>query len=80
MPYIDEELRGPLARKVMFPCTPGELNFLITSNIVDYLPANPRYDDYNKIIGVLECVKMEFYRRMVAPYEDDKIKENGDVY
>jgi len=31
------------------------------------------------MIGVLECVKQEFYRRKVAPYEDIKIIENGDI-
>ena len=30
--------------------------------------------------GALECAKLEFARRIVAPYEDAKIKENGDVY
>jgi len=31
-------------------------------------------------MGVLECIKQEFYRRAVAPYEDKKKEENGDVY
>ena len=30
-------------------------------------------------MGVLECCKLEFYRRVAAPYEDIKIEENGDV-
>jgi hypothetical protein len=38
------------------------------------------YSDYNEIIGVLECAKMEFYRRLAAPYEDSKIIVNGDVF
>ena len=38
------------------------------------------YATINDIIGALEGAKMEFYRRVVAPYEDEKIKENGDVY
>ena len=28
----------------------------------------------------LEGAKLEFYRRIVAPYEELKIKENGEVY
>jgi hypothetical protein len=28
---------------------------------------------------VLESVKLEFYRRAVAAYEDNKIVENGDI-
>jgi len=32
------------------------------------------------VTGVLECAKLELYRRIAAPYEDTKIEENGDVY
>lgn len=38
--------------------------------------------DYSAIattLGVVESAKLEFYRRAAAPYEDLKIKENGDV-
>jgi hypothetical protein len=64
------------------PVTPGELNFCITRMCLEYTGANwsPNYALFNEIIGVLECVKQEFYRRAVAPYEDKKIEENGDVY
>jgi hypothetical protein len=41
---------------------------------------NKSYFSYNEVVGVLECVKLEMYRRLVAPYEDRKCKENGDVY
>lgn len=30
--------------------------------------------------GAIECAKLEFVRRVVSPYEDQKILENGDVY
>jgi hypothetical protein len=34
----------------------------------------------NKIMGVIGCVKSEFYRRFVAPYEDGKARpKNGDI-
>ncbi len=39
-----------------------------------------RYSKINSLIGVLECAKLELYRRVAAPYENDKIDENGDVY
>ena len=35
--------------------------------------------NYNRSMGVLECIKSEWYRRQVGPYEDKKIRENGDV-
>ena len=30
-------------------------------------------------MGVLDCVKQEFYRRKLAPYEDVAIQKNGDI-
>ena len=39
-----------------------------------------KYSEINSVIGVLECAKMELYRRIAAPYEDKKCEENGDVY
>lgn len=59
----------------------GELNYVITSICKEYLRwEGKRYTTLNTIIGVLECAKHELYRRIVGPYEDTKIKENGDVY
>lgn len=37
------------------------------------------YDRINKVMGVLSCVKSEFYRRIAVPYEIKKIQENGDI-
>lgn len=71
---------------------PGSLNYLFTRVIQEYLrlkgfdkdkldsPSKINYDMLNEVIGVLECCKQEFYRRMVVPYETKKIIENGDVY
>lgn len=59
----------------------GELNFAITSLIDEYLGRTGiRYQNINTVIGVLECAKLEVYRRVAVPYEDKKCKENGDVY
>jgi hypothetical protein len=81
VPYIGIEDRDYMAVGSP-PRTPGELNYSITLLLLEYLEADggPRYADYNEVIGVLECAKLELYRRMVAPYEDRKMKENGDVY
>lgn len=58
--------------------TVGNLNYLITSM---FLMTNPsRYHDYNALIGVLECCKLEFYRRAVSLVEDDAIERNGDIF
>jgi hypothetical protein len=60
----------------------GRLNYAITillSKSYD-LTKNPSYAKLNDAIGVLECCKLELYRRLAIPYEDKKIQENGDVY
>jgi len=55
----------------------GQLNYLITSIL--HKVYKPKYFEYNRAIGLLECIKQEYYRKIVAPYEELKIKENGDV-
>lgn len=83
MPYIDQDARERL-RWGSDPTVPGDLNYCITKMIWSYLncerntPIN--YAHLNEVIGVLECVKQELYRRIAAPYEDTKMEENGDVY
>jgi len=60
----------------------GELNYLITKICLTYLKQKGlKYQNINEIVGVLECAKQEFYRRIATPYENEKIAnpENGDV-
>jgi len=38
------------------------------------------YRNINELVGVFECAKLELYRRVASPYEDEKIQSNGDVY
>lgn len=79
MPYIKEHLRYGLMDGDV-PESAGELNFLFTYYAHEYLKEKGEsYQAYNDIIGALEGCKLELYRRKVAPYEDTKIKENGDV-
>ena len=90
MPYIKQEDRK-LFDKVLkkfeeiahldgHELPAGKLNYLISSIIKSTLGDNPNYARYNEIIGMLECCKLELYRRMVAKYEDSKATLNGDVY
>ena len=63
---------------------PGILNYCITRLIKSTYASivgkkKLSYADHNAIVGVLECAKQEFYRRNTAPYEDEKVLENGDV-
>ena len=78
MPYINQKRREEIYSGSR-PETAGELNFVITLAICDYLD-HPAYGELNEVIGVLESVKLEFCRRVVFPYEDTKLAQNGDVY
>lgn len=81
MPYITPSDRIDLVMLERSPEIPGELNFLITHSIVNYIEENGlSYQTINDVVGALEGAKMEFYRRVAVPYEDKKIEENGDVY
>jgi hypothetical protein len=85
MPYIKLEARAPLNprrwRGYLAPSSAGELNYQITQIVLGYLnEQTANYDTLNAIVGALESAKAEFQRRVVAPYEDRKIEENGDVY
>ena len=90
MPYIDKSSRHRLentcqggksieeiGRKIK---NPGEFNYVVTRLAHLYLETNGQnYQHYNDILGALEGVKLELYRRHTSKYEDIKIAENGDV-
>lgn len=87
MPYIKQDLRAPIdplatalaehIRSLPADQQDGALNYAITQVLKQVY--EPRYFAYNRAMGVLSCIQAEFYRRDVAPYEDTKIRENGDV-
>ena len=88
MPYIKKELRQKYStgihnlvqelEEIPELDRDGHINYVVTV-LLKRLYRPPKYRRYNKAIGVLECIKLEFYRRMVSPYEDIKINDNGDV-
>lgn len=86
MPYIKKEDRTRFAAvfkqlsEVGPLLNPGELNYIFTVIINQYLLVKGlNYQAANDVMGALEGAKLELYRKIVAPYEDLKIKENGDV-
>lgn len=84
MPYIKQEDREAL--QIRPPQNAGELNYELTRIVQIYLYGDSNrdyqtsYQRFNDAIGALEGCKLELYRRLVAPYEDKKVIENGDVY
>jgi len=80
MPYVKDELKELLQN---FPATnPGELNYQITVLAIRHL-MDKKTIDYNLLnntYGAMLLAASEFKRRLIDPYEDRKIAENGDVY
>lgn len=80
MPYVKPADRD-LLDDGMPPESAGQLNYIITRLCDEYIVSHGlSYTSVNEVMGVLECAKLELYRRIIAPYEDDKLDENGDVY
>ena len=67
--------------------TAGELNYVISSLCWQLCGHNSKglkrwkinYQRMNDVIGAIEAAKLELYRRIVSPYEDEKIESNGDI-
>jgi hypothetical protein len=58
---------------------PGHMNYIVSLLIEKVYGKELRYADHNEVVGVLNCIALEFYRRKTAPYEDKKIDEEGDL-
>ncbi len=84
MPYIPQNERkkfelylDKLKPRVM---TKGQLNYVITNLLHAYIDNQGKsYQTLGDAHGVCFDAAAEFYRRVVAKYEDEKIIENGDV-
>jgi hypothetical protein len=89
MPYIDEERRiimehslASLGAHIISNKSnrAGLLNYSISYLMGAIVNDELNYATLNELVGVLECAKLELYRRIVSPYEDTKMESNGDVY
>lgn len=92
MPYIDPAWRmkvdfeiNDLAEKIKLLTEEtndqsylGLLNYTITSLILYTIPKK-KYWLIAGVTGVLQNIITEFYRKYVVEYEEEKIKENGDL-
>lgn len=84
MPYIDSESRKALDDHIdamlLFLHSQGDHNYVITRLIHGYITAHGlRYSTLNDAVGILECVKQEFLRSVVGPFEQIKKEVNGAI-
>ncbi len=92
MPYIKQSDRPVLDKgieeltKVLTDSTivgqrakAGALNYIVSKLIIAVIEDDKRYDTMNSMIGMLECCKIELYRRIIGNYENEAIDKNGDI-
>ncbi len=82
MPYIKQEIRPlmDLVVKAMVDVdvrVDGDLNYILYSFCKKHVPLN--YNSIKNFCGELRQCATEIERRILAPYEDKKIIENGDI-
>lgn len=84
MPYISKERRA-VFDAALEACAAeigneGELNYCIyklSTLLIDRI--GPSYTKLSMCSSAMEHAKMEWYRKKLAPYEDEKITEHGDI-
>lgn len=84
LPYRRKELDAEIDQLAEKIEAEGELNYVLTRLALRFTrklrdKGWGGYGAFNAVVGVFESAKLEFYRRWVVPYEDQKIEDNGDV-
>ena len=84
MPYIKQDRRGvfdgALAECAREVESEGELNYCIyklSCLLIERIGHS--YDTLSMCSSAMEHAKLEWYRKMLVPYEEKKISENGDI-
>lgn len=87
MPYIKQEQRDKLDPSIRLLIKSlqedkdnldGNFNYAVT-RLLKSLYSPPKYATYARAMGALVCIQQEFYRKVVAPYENIKEEENGKI-
>jgi len=82
MPYVKQERRAGLDEIVNLMKEKGikangDLNYVLFAYCLRNI--EPSYNNYKNYMAELNECAEEIRRRMLAPYENKKIYENGDV-
>lgn len=60
--------------------TPGDLAYVLFRIMRGFWRRNPSFGQWASMRGAIGDQVDEFRRRVVSEYEDQKLKENGDVF
>jgi hypothetical protein len=82
MPYIEDQVIRDSLDKLIddndgILTANGNLNYFLFA--LCKRTVKPSYNNYKNFLGELAECSAEIRRRLLAPYEDKKINENGDV-
>ena len=82
MPYIKQDRRPDMDEMVDEMVrrgiqADGDLNYVLFKFCKYHV--SPGYNNYKNFCGELRQCATEIERRILGPYEDQKIEENGDV-
>ena len=91
MPYIEQEKRDILdpaieslfVRLIDMQCKDEEsnmeenINYVFTKLLKKCYGES--YKEINDALGVISAVQLEFFRKVVTPYENQRQYDNGDV-
>lgn len=82
MPYIKQDRRTELELLIDMMRekdikADGDLNYMLYAFCKRHV--KPSYNNYKNFCGELRQCVTEIERRLLGPYEDEKIAENGDV-
>ena len=82
MPYVTQDVRPELDSIVDMMNfhgvkANGDLNYILYAFCKRHIA--PSYNNYKNFCGELRQCATEIERRLLGPYEDTKIIENGDV-
>ena len=84
MPYIKQEDRERLLNTTVedlsdSKLSAGDINYIISIILKKQFFQSRCYATANILVGAVECAKLEFIRRYVNSYEDQKVIDNGDI-
>jgi hypothetical protein len=77
--HIDKEIEALVTRLIEIDWDSGAINYAFSRIVWTWFKRRRRYATIKDILGTLDAVSKEFYRRRAVGYEAEKIDENGDL-
>jgi len=79
-PEVDKLIDGLKRFDVGSIVPDGAINYVFTRILLAFFNEPTSYFNIERVIGLLECIKMEYMRRIGEPYENMKRIQNGEVF